>query len=388
MASPIPTVRPGDLIRADDYNQLITVINDLTDRVSRLESSVGGPTGDGAPVVEAISPTPARLGDTILISGRQFDFGIGAARVAVDGLSVTLLAGSSDTTLIFQLPLIAGFPQGGRPVALVISNALTSTTRSILILPELPQPQGSVSIQFQDTQPATITADQQCVFHYRLVSGANLPVTLTVNPTASVAAWQAGLQILDDTGAPVPSRRLTVGALLTRDFFVRVPQLTGAATQFTLSVAAQGQGLVADSGSQGFVIGQAGTQDPDTRMSVTAVIRTGQGPDPLSGSAITLKTGERAEVDLVLQFSRIGRFDFAAVLPPGSGWAVAQIPPPIDVAAGDIAATGPQAGWATVPALFVITAPDSAGSADLVVSLQRQGGQLRRTLTFHLLSQP
>jgi hypothetical protein len=388
MTQQLSTVRPGDLIRADDYNLLITAINDLVDRVVLLEAG-GGSTGGVAPAIDSISPTPPRVADTVLVTGRRFDYGIGAARVTVDGLDVTLLAGSSDTVLIFQLPILAGIPDGGRPVALQVSNAQSSTTRSVLVLPQLPTPQGNVSVQFQDTQPPVITANQQALFRYRLVSGANLPVTVTLTPTVSVSAWQAGLQVLDDTASVVSSRKITVGSLLSKDFFVRVPQVTAPTTSFSLTVAAEGQGLVASSGSQTFVVGQTGAQDPDTRLSVTGVIRQGAGGDPLSGSTITLTTGEGAEVDLLLGFHRVGQFAFtASASPAASGWVVSQVPPPFVIAAGDIPATGPNAEWAMRSELFVLKAPGTAGSADLELTLQRQGAAVRRSITLHLIAQP
>jgi hypothetical protein len=386
----ISVVRAGDLIRADDYNLMITLVNDLADRVEKLEAGGITPT-DGSPVITSITPMPPRVGDTVLIVGSHFDYSIGSARASLDGLDLGLLNGSSDTTLIFLLPALSALPDGGRTMTLVVKNSQSATTRSILVLPELPQPQGIVTLQFQDTNPEVVTAGQQCVFHYQFISGANLPVTLEVTKIISVPAWQGGMQVLDDTGAVVPDNRITVGSLLTKDFYVRVAGLTGPigpGTAFNLTVGGSGQGLVAKPDTTAFVVGQRGAQDHDTRFSVSAVQRSGPGGNPFSGGAITLKVGESAEVDLLLGFSRAGTFTVTtSVLSPGSGWAIADIPPPFVVTAGDIPGTGPSAGWKTDTGLFTITAPATAGSSDLLLILQRQGGTTPRTIMLHLVAQ-
>lgn len=391
MTDPLATVHPGDLIRADDYNQLIAQVNDLTTRVERLEAGgTGGATGQpGAPVIDTINPASPRIGDTVVITGHAFDYSVGAARVTMDGLFVTLLAGSSDTTLIFQVPQLASIPDGGRPVQIVVSNLRLSTTQSLIVLPELPLLQGNVSIQFQDTQPSRITADQPCTFHFQLVSDANLPVTLTLTPTVSVPAWQAGLQVLDDAGSVLPTAQVTVGALMTRDFFIRVAQITAAAQTFTLTVVGQGQGIVTSSGAQAFTVGQVGAQDPDIRLTIEGVVVTAGG-SPLSGTTVTLTKGERAELDLLAKFRQTGQFTWSTSFDPAASASSWQPDtsgvPTFNIQAADIQSSGPDAGWAVKPFNVLITAPSSDQSADFTFTLQHQGAALTRSLTLHLVA--
>ena len=389
MANPIAVVRPGDLIRADEYNVLIALVNDLDARVQRLESQGGGPTGR-APVILAVNPISPRINDTVVVSGQAFDYSVGAARVSVDGLNCTLLAGSSDTVLIFQMPALASVPDGGRTAQLLVQNLQLSASRSLLVLPAIPVVQGNVSLQFQGTDPQRITANQPCSFHYRAVSSANQPVTLTLIPTVSVPAWQAGLQVLDDTRVVLASNALTVGTLLSKDFFVQIAQVTAAATTFSLTVNAQGQGIVTSSGAQPFTVGQIGTQDPDTQMLLGGVARGGQGPNPLSDSTITLKPNEQAEIDLEVKFAKVGTFDLtAAVSPAAAGWTVPQgASATFIIADADIPTSGPDVGFASKAVTVVIKAPAAAApAADLNLVLQRQGGTVPRQLSMHLVAQ-
>jgi hypothetical protein len=388
MAGQLIRVNAGDLIRAEDYNLLLARLEDLDGRLQKLELGTGGPGQTGAPVIDAINPPSPRVGDTVIITGRAFDYAIGAASASVDGLSVTLLAGSSDVVLIFQMPSVV-VPQGGRPVQFTVSNLRLSTTRSLLVLPDLPLLQGGVNIQFEDTQPARITANQQCTFHYKLVSDANLPVALTLSPTISVPAWQAGLQILDETGAAAANRTVTVGSLLTKDFFVRVAQITPVVTGFTMNVIGQGEGVVASSGAQAFTVGQVGAQDPEIRLSIEGVIRGGPGGDPLSGTTVTLKTGEQAELSLLAKFHQPVTYPWKATV--GSGWTVtdtSSLPPnQFTIQQSDIKTSGPDAGWAVKSAPVVVKAPAATGATDFTFTLQRQGATLQRSLTLRLIAE-
>src|SRR5215475_14098023 len=103
MAGQLAQVNPGDLIRAEDYNQLVAGVNDLRVRVERLEAADSG--GDdgiiGAPIIDTVNPIAPHIGDTVVVTGSLFDYTIGASRAALDGLPVTLLGGSSDKVLIF-----------------------------------------------------------------------------------------------------------------------------------------------------------------------------------------------------------------------------------------------------------------------------------------------
>ena len=179
-----------------------------------------------------------------------------------------------------------------------------------------------------------------------------------------------------------------MGALLSKDFFVRVAQVTAAATSFTLTVNGQGQGILASSGAQAFTVGQIGTQDRGTDLLPSGVVRGGPGPDPLSGSTITLKPNEGAEVDLLAKFARAGHFDLTGTISPaGSGWTLTQLPVGFDVQASDIATGGPDVGWFSKAVQVVIKAPVTAGTANLVLTLAQPGAPVPRTRTFQLVAQ-
>jgi len=394
MAGQLAQVNPGDLIRAEDYNQLVAGVNDLRVRVERLEAADSG--GDdgiiGAPIIDTVNPIAPHIGDTVVVTGSLFDYTIGASRAALDGLPVTLLGGSSDKVLIFQVPALAGIPDGGRPVEFMISNLRLSTTRSLLVLPEPPLLQGSVGIEFEDTQPARVTPGQPCVFHFKLLSDANLPVTFTLTPTVSVPAWQAGLQILDEGGSVAQNSQVKVGALLQKDFFVRVAQITSAATTFTLSVTGQAAGIVASSGPQGFTVGEIGAQDADIQLTIDGADRERDNlGHAVSGTTVTLKTNERAQLNLVAKFHRTAVFDWSANIeptdPPVWTMTTGALPPNYDIKADDIRKSGPDVGWAVEQVPVTVQAPVHAKSANLTFTLQREGVPIKRSLTLGLVAE-
>jgi IPT/TIG domain len=389
MTNPLSLVRAGDLIRADEINLFITAHNDLEARVALLESGGTGST-TGAPVIEAVTPVTPRVGDTVVVSGRDFDYSIGAANLSVDGIDCPLLIGSADTVLVFLMPELAGLPTGGRNAELQVQNLRLSAIRTVRVLPELTVPQGNVELEFEGTKPERITLNQPCVFTFQAISTSNVPVRITLQPLVSVGAWQAALQVLDELGDPLPRNELTVASMKRKEFAVRVAQVTSAASTFTLTVNGAGSGLTTSSGARSFTVGQVGTQDRSTGLDVVGVVRGGPGGEPYDEvtETITLKTGEGAEVDFLARFSKAGDYKLTSkVTPSGSGWAVNELPTGFEIDDGDIPTDGADAGWAKKAAQFVVKAPGTPGRVELALVLKGTNPAPRQ-LTLNLIAQP
>src|SRR5436190_1445720 len=98
MAKLIDDVSPGALITAAYFQKIAHLLNSFDDRLAALESA--GPPED-AVIIDTVSPAGAvQVNDTVSISGRNFEFTIGATQVTFNGKSVTsFLPGSSDTLL-------------------------------------------------------------------------------------------------------------------------------------------------------------------------------------------------------------------------------------------------------------------------------------------------
>ena len=114
--STLNPVRPGDLITAAGWNQLISDLLSLEARVAALES---GPTG---PVITSTSPSGQITVPSLLtIVGRNFVTPVnGQNTVSIEGATIdTFIVGSNETMLIIDLPTFAGLP---KTVQMTVSN--------------------------------------------------------------------------------------------------------------------------------------------------------------------------------------------------------------------------------------------------------------------------
>jgi hypothetical protein len=214
-----------------------------------------------------------------------------------------------------------------------------SASKTITVLPTFPDLEGSVDIEFQDTTPATVPAAGVCLFHYRLVSLASLPVTLTITPTVSPTGALSQLAVLNDAQIPVPSGQITVGSKLKRDFFIRAT-VTGAPTTFTLTVHGEGQGLSPPPAINPFTVGAAGSQDEHIELDLKGAMDD-TGADVLDESTGTVAVGANAPVQVTYE----ARFDSAGTYVPTTafdpstgGWSedVSAIPDPIVASANEV----------------------------------------------------
>jgi hypothetical protein len=120
MANLFDDVRPGDLIKASVWNQVIHVIQSHEARIAALESETI--SGGGEVTIKNISPSPAHVGDTLTITGTNFGLPT-SNTVTIAGTRVTqFLPGSGDTQLIVTIPNVQGVPQNGQQVTLLVGN--------------------------------------------------------------------------------------------------------------------------------------------------------------------------------------------------------------------------------------------------------------------------
>lgn len=117
----VDKVRPGDLITAGLFNQMLGDIADLAVRVSALEGSGGEPQ---VPVITGIEPNPATVGQDMTIFGENLTarfltaIEVGDVRISTGLLKV----GSSPTKLVFTTPGVTGAVPQGIPVLVRVAN--------------------------------------------------------------------------------------------------------------------------------------------------------------------------------------------------------------------------------------------------------------------------
>ena len=380
MTDGITRVRPGDLIRADDFNAILDGLEAIDARLRALEGNAG--PGPDALRITNITPAAPRVGDEMRISGANFGFSTGASRVAFDNIVVTAYKiGSSDSLLIFDIPEITGLPLAGRPVLLRVSNHSSSVLRTINLQPRAEQLMGGVDLHYDGPSPSTPTAGQPFALNFRLASRANLAVTLTVTTTVSVGAWQPLLELVDAGGSALSSRRITVPSGQVRAFSVRlpIPSGTAAGTSFTVSIQAEGQGIVTTTHQPVFSVGTAA---PTPATDVELALAGANPPSVLSDSTITLSPGASAEVVVLTTFEGTGTFVVSLSSP--SGWTVAPDLPAggeYEIETVDLGADGK----AHRSVLIGLTAPaGGAVPATLVTTARRKGSTRSRELTLQL----
>jgi IPT/TIG domain len=395
MSTLFQRVQPGDLITAAEMNDLFDEIESLEARVTALETGTGTPTTTISPVtITSVSPDPVQVGATLTITGTNFGVSTAGNTVLFDDVpAFSTLAGSSDTLLIVVVPDIPGLPAGGGSVALHVSNALFSASRTIHVHPAPIPQQGTVDIIFDGVTPDPITAATTNDFQFHLLNQATVqPVTLTLTPAIGGQPWTA--TILDDAHNPIAGNQIT---LLhhgdTKTFFVRVtiPSATNG-TAFTLSVAGSGSGITSSSSIGSYEVGQFA--DPDT----TFTLAPGAAPGVISGNTVTASASAPfgTTVPIVGSMTVAGAYDVTVALVPAgaAGWNPPTITAPgatgsppvnrISVQPTDLGSP-PHAVPESIQ-IRVKPQTATAAAAQLRVTVQRGGATQSRTLTFNLVA--
>lgn len=130
-------INPGDVISSDLFQELLLKLEELDGRVSDLE---GGGGASGAVVITGFNPTvQQRLGLLLEVIGQNFAIPLSNNVVTVDGEQITqFMAGSTSDLLRFIIPTTISVPEGGRTVAVRVSNTSGSSERLYFLLPEIP----------------------------------------------------------------------------------------------------------------------------------------------------------------------------------------------------------------------------------------------------------
>jgi hypothetical protein len=272
-------VQPGDIISSEFFNQILTELAALDQRLTALEGTTA-PTS-GVVITDLIPPDGViRVGDELRVVGRNFKQAIGSARVFIGSRPVeSFKFGSNDQLLIFDVPdTITDVPGGGRPAILTVSNGTSSAQRNLFLLSAM-QLQGNIDIVPTGMQPLTPAAGARLTFSFNLVSRANLEatylITAIVTGPANQSTWNDNLRVLDQQGAVLTPRQVTVRDGATVPFSVVIDPVPAGSngTTFRLVVEAQA-GSVSDSLTQEQTVGVA-VEPIDSTISLA--FSTGRG---------------------------------------------------------------------------------------------------------------
>lgn len=393
MAPIIDIVRPGDVITSDLINRIIGTLNQHDALIS-----AGSTSGSGITITSFVPAPPFTAGQDIEIQGTNFGFSTGSTAVTFDTAGITSFKlGSSDTSLLIQVPFLTGLGTG-KDVLLTISNGSASVSRVIRVNPaQLPQ-QGNVDVLLNDAivpnpNPNPVLNAQPVTIAYLLKSRAALPTTFTVGVQCSNAAMQTAAQVLDSSQTVIASKQIDLAPAQQKGFFIRFPNVPVANNStFTVTVSATATG-VSGSDTRVFTVNQA-VQPPDPTINLafnalTAIDPNNGTPDPNAGNytsvdnTVHLKLNAIGRLNLVATFTQIGNYDVTvAALAPTSLWTVvlAGTPSVYTIGASDFSN-----GVATKnPEIGIQAQPGASLTGQLKFTLQRQGSAQKREITFNL----
>jgi len=369
------------------FNALIDVINTSVLRIEALEAGVQ--PGTGLAITQLVPDGPYRVGDTLEVLGRNFQYSIGATRVFLNSTQVFTILPSTDSRLQFVIPPVPGVLEQGTLVDLVILNQTESVTRPITLKPRLSALQGSVLVTWLDVDPTTIEENQPATFGYRIESRTNNRATWLISPVIEVAtnaaAWNAALRVLDEDETEIPSRQIVdLDPGERRNFFVRlapVPDGTDG-DEFGLSVTARADGISGPSGIESFTVGSA-TVPPDTTISLNLIPDFSGGA--LVGSTLTVPGGQNRQVAIDATFTVAGTYNVTRALSTGTtGWTLTPVIGTLEsipVTAAELAATGS----VTKRVRYIVAATTSAVAGRVEFTFQRTGQTSSRSITLNLV---
>jgi hypothetical protein len=205
MAQIPKTVNPGDLILADFFNSVVTVLNDHETRISNLEGIAPG----SKVVINAVLPSATfHPGDQITVVGRNFGVPALNSVTIANAVITTFTVDSNDTSLTFTVPLMTGIT-GQLNTMLTVSNPSGSAQTPVVLLPGQPTlPQGLIQVvETQASQATNVLAGQDLFLTFAVTGSTSQLETYNVLATVD-AGWSAVL--VDSSHVPIVPQQISI----------------------------------------------------------------------------------------------------------------------------------------------------------------------------------
>jgi hypothetical protein len=378
MSITIPTVQPGDLIKADAWNNLVQQLIKLDARLTALESITPGSGSKFA--ITSLSQTSLNVNDPLTVYGLNF----GATLldiVMLNGFTVPagnyILGQSSDRQLTFTVPNVPNIPPGGTNVNLTIQTPNGIDQRTFLLSPQTSTIVTGTLIVSLDhwenaTSPIAANATSYAVFNVKSVT--SIAATFVVTPTTTIPGATASL--VDSTGkatstnVPLQPMAATDPGVSVR-VALAVPNGASGAGSVALQVASADNRVVGASGDETFTVGlpppQPGTisfKDLSFRPTTAVLDSTG---------ALAVPAGVTVGVTmtpLLPAGAPLGTYSLTGpTLPIGTaGWTAA-------LAAGNTTTVSAGSPNPTTPAVgFTITGVSGATPTTVLFGIQAPSG--------------
>jgi hypothetical protein len=375
-------VKPGDLITAADWNQMIRVLTDFDARLAILEaSSSGGPVA----ITRLVYTPPLRRGQVLEIQGRNFGTSRGAQQVQFNNRFIIQYGEKSNDSILFvtvptDLPDIG---DEGRDVLLRVSNGASSDFRTIKIFPEeVPTSGNVVDLTWEGIDPNPLRPTQTAILTFKARSRTRNTERFDVTITISDKTLQAGKRLF--TGeTEVPDFRLNLKPLTDLPFSIRLPALPDSLAngQFRVFILFR-SGEMVGSLTKDFEVGQS-IIPPDPTIGVAPgrfeVLDSNGFPDSTAGryegetNTISLMAGRTGTMTMSSTFELQDKYEYRVKVISGTGWSATIGEGDrgfITIDQGDFAGGSP-AQKDLAFALSVTEGADTSGEIEFAV--QRQG---------------
>lgn len=321
-------VKPGDLIKAEDWNQIIRLLNNFDERVTNLEaSSIGG----SVVITRLVYTPPLRMGHTLEIQGQNFGTSRGAQQVQFDNNFIVRYGKSDDSTLFIIVPTdLPDIGENGRDVLLRVSNGASSDSRTIRIFPiDIPIAGNIVDLTFVSVDPNPLAANKAAKLNFTANSRAGNTAEFDVIITISDNTLQAGKRLFTGN-TEVPNFRLKLQPLKDLPFSINLPALPASLAngQFRISILFR-SGSMVGSLTRDYSVGTP-IPEPDKTINIfperMEVLDNNGFPDSNLGdydggsNTISLKAGRTGTMWIRATFEQEGTYDYWAKIIKGNGW--------------------------------------------------------------------
>ena len=365
-------VQPGDIITADFINQILSDLEDINIRVSKLESS-----GTSTIVVRIsgfnVTP-PLHINDPVEIDGAGFFAPAVLNKVTMGGLPVNDLTSDGTANKLFFLVPPISLPSSGDWVRVTVKNDNGSaTSEPIFVFPAAPIAAGQTQLIY--SMPPIMPDDQRIitagkpytfVFNLKFIPATNNTVTnatYTVTPTITGTGWSANT---------LDTNPIVVGVNSTKSVHIQVTAGTGVGVLSLKAVEGTTETHIALGQSLPLSITENNPPPtPDNRVLVT--LNDVAGGASMAGTTIQFKRKQSGGIQFTILFAEGGDYVINPVMRATTGWTTDSIDVPIYPNLFQV--TAPPRNQTTDKVVNVwFTAGDTAASTDLLFALTRADG--------------
>lgn len=294
-------VKPGDLITADYFNQ---VLGSFDVRISKLEAANAG---GGQIVIQQLLPLGNfYVQDQMHVVGQNFGVPANVV-VTVAGQRVTTFApGSGNTDLYFTIPPVQGLSQQGSVVPLVITNPTSTASTTFTLLPlQITTPTGNLSVALTGSPAVgSIKAGNSYQFVFTVTGYTsltdNFAITVGLDTASAGAGWTA-VAIDPITQKTITQIQIPQGQGTTTPVTVNmtIPAVAGVGSaQLSLSLTSNlnPTGL----GGSGNTTITVNAPPPPPNQIALAIVQATVGTVSADGSSVSLPSGTTT-TDIIFQ---------------------------------------------------------------------------------------